>query len=105
MVLGADQDNDADDQDLPRYIETKAYSAFPREDELLFYGKRCKFQIKNIYVGGFGKDKSHRKEVSALNVLQRLLENGKVEWESADNEVSLIQHYVDLKMSKYVILL
>ena len=100
LHLGADSENVSDGANLPRYIATASFSAFNTEKELFFAGKCCKFKIQNIFIDGFGQ--SHRKELSALNVLQRLLENGNVEWISIDDEISMIQQYIDLKLTGYV---
>ena len=99
MHLGADVQNESDVNDLPKYIPTYTFSAFPNEKELLFCGKKCKFKIQNIYENGW---QSHGKEISALNVLQKLLENGNVEWKSVEDEVALIQQYIELEVTEYV---
>ena len=75
LHLGADIKDELDVDHFPRYIPTSTFSAFPNEKELFFSGKRCKFKIENIFESGW---RGHKTEISALNVLQKLLENGKV---------------------------
>ena len=102
LHLAADEGEESKDGDLPKYIPTRGFSAFPQERELLFYGERCKFQIRNIYEGHVAKNKSHRTELSALNVFQKMLENGKIEWKRFQNELSVIREYMQVVVTKYV---
>ena len=102
LHLAPDEEDELKDDDLPKYVPTQRFSAFPEEKELLFYGERCKFQIRNIYEGHVAKSKSNRTELSALNIFQKMLENKEIEWKRFPNELSVIREYIHVAVAKYV---
>eukprot|EP01084_Bolivina_argentea_P001376 2539_1 len=38
----------SNNQLIPKYVDARAFSAFPNEEETLFYGKHILFQINDI---------------------------------------------------------
>ena len=102
MHLSADVVEESKDDHLPKYVPVERFSAFSQEKEFLFHGERCKLQIRNIYEGHVAKSTSHRTELSALNVFQKMLENEKIEWKCFQNELLMIQEYIRLTIAKFV---
>ena len=99
LKLGTEiEENQDADGDVPRYVPVQDISAFPEETEYLFSGNQNKFKLVDIYDCRTGK--WHKQEMAALGNFQQMLQNGNPKWKA--NQISMIQEYVQLVISKYV---
>ena len=75
------------DRDNPhrsvKFLSVSWLSAYPEEDEKLFYGLSVKFQIHNIREGS-NLELSHHRELEIFTKFESLLDNFKVEWNESD---------------------
>lgn len=101
VILELSTDTDSEDAShfAPRYISATKISAHAHEQELLFAGKSVKFKISNIYEGAVQKRFGHRLEISVLNNLQEMLQNGSPQWNG--EEIAIFEEYCLLNDDRF----
>mmetsp|Transcript_28898 Transcript_28898/g.45775 ORF Transcript_28898/g.45775 Transcript_28898/m.45775 type:complete len:410 (-) Transcript_28898:5-1234(-) len=78
LTLKTGAQRDGETEKSPKYIEVTGISAFPEEEEKLFYGEYVQFQIVDIMHAGTGK--AYKKEMRIFNRFQRWLQNREIKW-------------------------
>ena len=78
LALKTSTNHKHSDNRIPKYLGVSWFSSFPNEDEKLFYGLYVRFKISDIIMGS--NLQQHVTELSALNRIQQILTNFKVEW-------------------------
>eukprot|EP01084_Bolivina_argentea_P193039 331264_1 len=80
---------------IPKYLDVSWTSAFPNEDERLFYGKNIVFQIWDVITAQHLV--SHREDLKALNLFQKCITNQKIDWTNRKKTpTNTIKHLTEL---------
>ena len=98
--LGAEQEEDSDSDNVPRYVPVQDISAFSDEKEYLFSGQNNKFIVEDIY--DCSTRTWHKHEIAALRKFQQMLRSDNSKWDKDKNEISIVQEYIRLVLAEYV---
>eukprot|EP01083_Nonionella_stella_P167178 561167_1 len=70
---------------IPKYLNVSWLSAYPNEDEKLFYGKHVVFEIYDIIEAATCE--THRKDLKLLNLFQKLVKNKHISWDQNNHDM------------------
>eukprot|EP01084_Bolivina_argentea_P270527 460024_1 len=79
---GIDKKHSDSTSKIPKYLPVSWCSAFPYEEEQLFYGENVCFEIHDI-IEANNNNTRHCKELTIMNRFQKMLQNEKIEWNEA----------------------
>eukprot|EP01084_Bolivina_argentea_P010718 19980_1 len=80
LTLKSGLKDSSDTSKTPKYLSVSWLSAFPAENEQLFYGDNVKFTIHDIIKIEGKKNKSYLKECNLLNKFEKMIQNNKIKW-------------------------
>ena len=97
---------------IPKFIDARHFSAFPNEDEHLFYGQHILFQINDIMQAKTLK--SNQIYITAMSIFQHLVMNRDINWDKVkDDTLNILIELINartnnaykskLKINKFVI--
>eukprot|EP01083_Nonionella_stella_P112212 329793_1 len=83
-----------------KYLSLSWLSAFPNEDEYLFYGEDVVLKICDIYTCEDGTLQTHSSALIILSKFQKMMNGEHIDWDKSANDMQTLLFFIKQKVEK-----